>query len=45
MLYFAYKLNIIEKITKYFAKYLVQTIYILDISLVYILLKIINFVV
>jgi len=40
-----YKSNIIEEIAKYFAKYLAQTIYILDISLVYILLKTINFVI
>ncbi len=45
MLYFVYKSNIIEKITKYSAKYLVQTIYILDISLVYILLKTVDFVI
>ncbi len=45
MLYFVYKLNIIEKIIKYFAKYLAQTIYILDIDLVYILLKIVDFVI
>jgi len=45
LLYLIYKLNIIKEIIKYFAKYLTQTIYILDINLVYILLKIIDFVV
>ncbi len=45
MLYFAYKSNIIEKIAKYFTKYLVQLIYILDINLVYMLLKIVDFVI
>jgi len=45
LLYLIYKSNIIEKIAKYFAKYLAQIIYILDINLAYILLKTINFVV
>jgi len=45
LLYFGHKSNIIEEIAKYFAKYLAQTIYILDINLVYALLKTIDFVV
>ena len=45
MLYSAYKLNIIEEIAKYFAKHLAQTIYILDINLIYVLLKTVNLIV
>jgi hypothetical protein len=45
MLYLTRKSNIIEKFAKRLAKNLAQTRYILDINLIYALLKIVDFVV